>query len=278
MLKRCVAGVLVALALSGCGRSGTETLVVGVCDPLAAKTASECVRRAAVRDYSTFAVHLAERTGLEVTLRYYAFDPLLEQAIRSGEVNAAIGKVWSIRRGSAGFEHPFVRLADLTQNTGANELAGVFLARTDRDVGSISALTGRRVAIGPETAYEKSHAAQRALADVGADPADFRVLDGCGPVTSAVLGGSVDAGVVSSYVVEFGGLNMLDTKRELSVIGRTAGMPFITIAVSADVDETTRRKLRDALFEISGQNIPDGLYTAGVVTPRSWEPAEAETR
>ncbi|HUU44047.1 MAG TPA: PhnD/SsuA/transferrin family substrate-binding protein, partial [Planctomycetota bacterium] len=273
MWKRYLLAALTTVMLAGCGRSRTNTLVVGICDPLAVETASECVRSAAVRDYTAFARRLAEGTGLDVQLNYYAFDPLLEQAIRSGEVNVAVGKTWSIVEASQGLEHPFVRLADLTGESGHNGLAGMFIARADRGISGIAALMGRKVAIGPDTAYEKSYAARRALAEAGVDPADYRVVDGCVATAAAVLGGDVDAGVVSSYVVEFGGLRHIDRDRKLKVIGNTEAIPFMTIAVSTSVDETTRAKLRETLLGISGDDIPEGLFSMGFVEPEAWEPA-----
>ena len=271
--------ILCGCLLVGCARErparAGDRLVVGICDPLCRETASACVRASARRTYGAFAVALGEQTGLEVVLRYYKFDGQLAAAIASGKVDAAIGKTWTILRAAEASGRAFERLADLPRPDGVNELCGVFIARDDSALERLDGLTGKTVALGPEAAYEKSHAARRALDEARVKPGEIRVLDGCIPVAAAVFEREVDAGVVSSYVVDFGGLALVADASNFRVIGRTRGVPFMTFALSTTT-AAPKKKLRDALLEMSGARLPEGLLTTGFAPPRAWSPPEVE--
>jgi ABC-type phosphate/phosphonate transport system substrate-binding protein len=217
-------------------------------------------------------------TSIELELRYYDFDEQLADAIATREVNAAIARTWTVLRGCEKSHRGFERLADLLRPDGANDLYGVFIVRRDSELTTLKELDGRTIALGPDSAYEKSHAARRALKEAGAAPGSVRVIDACAPVAAAVLERTVDAGVVSNYVVDFGGLATTGSPDEFRVIGRTASIPFITFAVSTEVDAESRGKLRQTLLEMHDERIPSGLCTTGFVAAEPCKPEELKTK
>jgi ABC-type phosphate/phosphonate transport system substrate-binding protein len=218
------------------------------------------------------------RTGIELKPAYFDLDEQLAASVGNGEVQAAIGKVWPILQGRQGASRPFERLADLPTPDGRNELSGAFIVRRDSSLSTLKDLAGKSLALGPGTAYEKSFAATAALREAGVTPGPVKVLDGCVPVAAAVYERSLDAGVVSSYVVDFNGLALVSDPGDFKVLARTKAMPFITFAVSATVDRGVRDRLRDALLEMHGQGLPQGLYSTGFTAPQRWEPPELEQK
>ena len=266
-------------ALPGCGRdtrAAKTTLVVGVCDPLCKETASPCIQTSAKRDYRSLVRVVSERACVQLDLRYYALDEQLVQAVHKGEVNAVIAKTWTALVATKG--RVWERLADIPRQDGSDELSGVFLTRADSPLSTIQELDGRRIVMGPDLAYEKSHAARRALSDAGVKPGSVRILDPCLAVASAVFEKQADAGVVSSYVVDFGGLRHISDPKDFKVIGKTRPVPFLTFAVSAEVDPAVREKLQRVLLELSGPGVPEGLYTSGLVAAKPWTPEELEKK
>jgi ABC-type phosphate/phosphonate transport system substrate-binding protein len=265
--------------LAGCGKdagAAKPALVVGVCDPLCGETASPCIRASAKRDYRGFARAVKERADIELDLKFYGLDEQLAQAVQKGEVNAAIAKTWTVLSASKG--RVFERLADVPRQDGVNEVSGVFITRTDSALTTIQELDGKTVVLGPDLGYEKSHAARRALSDAGVKPGSVRILDPCVAVASAVFEKQADAGVVSSYVVDFGGLRLVSDPKDFKVIGKTKPVPFITFAVSAEVDPAVREKLKRVLLEMAGPGVPEGLYTSGLVAAKPWAPEELEKK
>jgi ABC-type phosphate/phosphonate transport system substrate-binding protein len=274
-----LAAMSCGLALMGCRKDAGEpkaVLVVGVCDPLCKETASPCIQGSAKRDYRGFARAVSERAGVQLDLKYYALDEQLVQAVQKGDVNAVIAKRWTALTATKG--RVWEQLADIPRQDGVNEVSGVFITRTDSPISTIQELDGKTIVMGPDLAYEKSFAARRALADAGVKPGPVRILDACIPVASEVFEKKADAGVVSSYVVDFGGLRQVGDPKDFKVIGKTKPVPFITIAVSAEVDPAVRERLQRALLEMSGPGVPEGLYTSGVVPVKSWAPEELEKK
>ena len=271
-----LAAILCALTSAGCSRSETPAgpLVIGVCDPLARATASDCVRPSALRDYTTLAAALSARLGVPVQLRYYPFDAALVEAVRARAVDAMIAKTWTVLRAARESARPFERLADLPTPKGSGELTGVFIVRRDSPARTLADLNGKCVLLGPDGAYEKSFAARRALSDAKAAPSRVDVIDACIPLAAAVLERKAEAGVVSSYVADFGGLALAGDAAEFREIARTKPVPFMTFAASAALDASYREKIRAALLEISGQHVPEDLYTTGFTAPAPWEPEE----
>ena len=266
-------------ALPGCRKDASEpkpALVVGVCDPLCKETASPCIQASAKRNYRAFARAVKERAGIELDLRYYGFDEHLVQAVQKGEVSAVIAKTWTALSATKGLV--WERLADIPRQDGVNEVSGVFITRTDSPLSTIQELDGKTIVMGPDLAYEKSYAARRALSDAGVKPGPVSILDACIPVASAVFEKKADAGVVSSYVVDFGGLRLVGDPKDFKVIGKTKPIPFITFAVSAEVDPAVREKLQCTLLEMSGPGVPEGLYTSGLVPVKPWAPEELEKK
>jgi ABC-type phosphate/phosphonate transport system substrate-binding protein len=249
---------------------------LGFCDPLARATARDCVRPSALREYTTLAASLSARLGVAVELRYYPFDAGLIEAVRARAVDAVIAKAWTTLRAAKESRREFERLADLPTPKGSADLTGVFIVRRDSSVRTLADLDGKPVLLGPDGAYEKSFAAKRALSDAKATPSRVEVIDGCIPLAAAVLERKADGGVVSSYVADFGGLALVGDAAEFRQIARTKPVPFMTFAASTELDASYRAKIRAALLEISGQHVPEDLYTTGFTAPAPWEPEEVK--
>jgi len=257
-------------------RRATPTLTVGVCDALAKRTASACVGPYAERGYEGLAAAVERDTGIRLVLRYYPFDSLLIDAARAGRVDAVFAKTWTVLRAARRSGQAFVRLADLPSPTGSRLLKGVFIARKDFPLYDLQDIDGRSFAIGSEAQYESSFGARRALAQVGATPADTVVLDSCLQVAALVWEGSVDAGVVSDYCVDHSGLQLVDDPEAFRVLGQTAGVPFVTFAVAESVNRRVRARLAECLSRLTGGRVPGDLHSPGLIAPIAWSPEELE--
>lgn len=268
--------------LSGCNKATPQErgagILVGVCDPLCRETASACVVRSAKRDYRGLVRAVRDRTGIELRLRYFRFDDQLAAAVAAGDVDAAIGKTWTILKAAAAADSDWRRLADLPRSDGVNELTGVFITRADSDLSAIEDIAGKVLGMGPDTAYEKSFQVRRTLEAAGVVPGSTSVLDGCVPTGAAVYEKEVAAGVVSNYVVDFNGLALVSDPKDFKVIGKTEPIPFITFALSAAADARFGRQLREALLEMTGDKVSKGLETTGFVVPTDWRPPELERK
>ena len=249
-------------------------LVIGICDPLAVETASDCERASALRTYDTFARTLHAQLGRRIVLRYYPFDAQIAAAIRSRSIDAAIAKAWTILSASCSQPLPFDRIADLPTAKGSTDLTGVFIVRADSPVRTLKDLNAKSILIGPVTAYEKSFAVRQSLTEADVAPSRFEVLDGCIPLAAALLEKSSDAGVISSYVADFDGLWLLGGAAQFREIARTVPVPFLSFAVSAELPTIERAAIRDAILAMTGSQVPEGLYTTGFILPRDWEPEE----
>jgi ABC-type phosphate/phosphonate transport system substrate-binding protein len=254
-------------------------LVIGVNDPLCRETASACVGDRARRDYSALEAELKKSLGAPVTFRYYKFEQQLEAAIKSGAVNAAIGKAWNILRGAHDGRRDFERVADLPDADGRQLFSGVFVVRAESPIRKLEDLRGKTLALGSDVGYERSYQVRWALKHAGVEPAKIETLDSCLAVAAAVWEGKVDAGVMSDYAAEFGALEQVAGRSNaLRVFARTAGVPFVTVAVSKDVDPALRAKLKSTLLSLTERKTPAGLETSGFVEPLPWTPVELEER
>ena len=261
----------------GCGQAGSGgSLVIGINDPLCRQTASACVAASADRDYAGLARQLSEATGLRLSVRYYKAEEPLSEAIRSGQVDAAVAKTWTILRAQVGSPVHLVRVADLRGRADDGLLRGVFITRADSGIASLADLAGKTVAFGSTVGYEKSYQARAALAALGVEPGRTIELEACIDVAAAVYERRVDAGVVSHYVVDDGGLEQVAEKGTFRELGRTEGVPFITVAISENVDADVRAKLTDALLTIPAVRVPVDLRATHFAPPRPWNPAELE--
>ncbi len=266
-----LAFALALLASAGCSaRERGPVLTLGICDPLARETASDCVKGAAVREFDGLVRRLRDRDGLDVRVIYFPYDALLVDEMRAGHIDAVLAKTWTVHRAGEGWD----RLADLLTVHGSEDLSGVFIARADSRLKSVADLKGKKLLLGPDGAYEKSLAARRALHDADVLPECINIIDGCVPLAAEIIEKRADAGVVSSYVADFGGLALLGETTQFKELGRTKPMPFMTFAVSMKLRGTLRIRLREALLEMTGQNVPDGLYTTGFTAPAPWNPEE----
>jgi ABC-type phosphate/phosphonate transport system substrate-binding protein len=260
-----------ALLCGGCAKTWRgPALTLGICDPLARETASDCVRTSAVREFDGMVKRLSKRAGVTVRVVYFPFDAPLAGEMRAGRLDAALAKTWTVARAGGGWD----RLADLLTVRGSGDLSGVFIARADSPLASVADLKGKKLLLGPDGAYEKSFAARLALHDADALPERVEIIDGCVPLAAEIIEKRADAGVVSSYVADFGGLSLLGDAAQFKEIGRTKSIPFMTFAVSTRLDPALRDSIRAALLEITGQDVPKDLYSTGFTAPAPWTPKE----
>lgn len=266
--------------ITGCGLAAGSTdkssLVVGLCDALCKQTASECVGEYAQREYAGLGAFVKSQTGIELRFRHFKFDQQLVEAAGAGKVDALISKTWTALRASRAGACRFERLADIPGPTGASLLRGVFVARADSSLKTVSDIDGRSFALGSEVHYESSFEARRALAQAGVKPAESVALHSCLNVAALVWERQVDAGVVSDYCVGHSGLQLVGDAEAFRVLGRTPGVPFVTFAVRETVPRSVRRRLETCLLELSGTSVPEDLHTTGLITPIRWMPEELE--
>ena len=95
-------------------------------------------------------------------------------------------------------------------------------------------------------------------------------------MAAEIIENRADAGVVSSYVADFGGFDLLGGAAQFKEVGRTRPIPFMTFALSTRRDGARRDAIRSVLLEMTGQNVPEKLYSTGFTAPAPWIPGETE--
>jgi ABC-type phosphate/phosphonate transport system substrate-binding protein len=270
------AALAIVLILAGCAPSNRPSLVMVVSDPLAKETASECVRASAVRDYSTVAARLSVAIHGSGSLVFCASDNALVERLRKGDVDIGGATTWALLEASSAAVRPFVRVADLPPSKGSDDLTGVFIARASGPIRTLADLNGKKVVMGPDSAYEKSLAARELLKQDNITVASVSALDACIPVAAAVLEQRADAGVISSYVADFGGLTAVGDPSLFREIARTKPLPFITVGIRGGLDRGLADTLRRALLGMSGKDVPEDLFSTGFTAPAPWSPGETK--
>lgn len=272
-----LSGLTVPL-LTGCGYGLTERepagLTVGLCDALAKGTASECVGDHARREYAGLADAVRSETGLDLRFRRFKLDQQLAAAVRDGQLDAVICKTWTALRSAATAGRRFQRLADIPAASGSKLLRGAFIVRPDSSLKTLADISGKTFAVGSDSQYESSFQARATLTRAGVQPAENVTIESCLNVAALVWQRKADVGVVSHYCVDHSGLQLVGDPDAFRLIGRTAGVPFITFAVSEDVPPRTRARLSACLLKLTGRNVPEDLDTPGLIAPVPWMPRE----
>lgn len=257
---------------------GAETiqLNIGVNDPLCAKTTCECVAENAKRSYEGFAVYIKEKTGIELVFHYYEESMELENEIKSGNLDGMICKCWSglIMAREAG--RSFKRLGDLTRPTGESGLRGIFITLKNSPLKTLADLKDRKIAFGDSSGYEKHYLAFKTLKRVGIEVLQKREeYFSCKEGALAVLEKRADAAVISDYAMEYDCIVVVGSPDDFRIIGETSeSIPFITFLLDTATAPEIHAKLSKALFKITGENIPEGLFSKGWIMPMPWNPEE----
>ena len=269
------ASAFVLPLLAGCGLRTedpeTTALTVGICDALCRQTASACVGEYAGREYAGLSAAVRRVTGVQLNFEYFKLDQLLIEAVRLGRVDAMICKAWTAHRAAHAAGRPFERLADVPAPTGRRLLRGVFIVRADSSLRTLHDIVGRSFALGTDTQYESSVQARQALSLAGVRPGEMSTQESCLNTAALVWERQADAGVVSDYCADHSGLQLVGDPDAFRIIGRTAGVPFITFAVSHRVPRSVRARLKRCLLSLDGR-VPDDLDTTALIEPVPWRP------
>ncbi len=283
---------LAAALLSGCpgepagrggdsGRTAPEApaapaapLVLAVNDPFCEQTHSGCVAEGRTRQYVGLAGLLSAKIGRPVELRYCNIEPQVIDVAGAGKIDGVICKPWTAEQAARSAGRKLDRLADFSMvgDDAPDLLEAVFFVRQDSSVRSLSDLAGRRLGVGGADSYEKSRAVRERLAEAGVplDAISATVIPTCLASAVAVMDRDVDAAVMSSYAFLFGTPQAvgLEGVRE---VGRTAPMPFITLAVFDTIPVAERALLREALLELTTTGGPADLGATRIMPARPWQ-------
>lgn len=222
-----------------------------VMDPLAAPLACACVLGHAQRQYDRLAQFLERRLGRPVIVTFG--ESLTEVLSRDGsQVDLVIGKQSVVESDSLRVKMSVRRLALLTDTEGRTDVWGLFVVRTRDPAQRLSDLSGYRIQFGPVEEAEKHAAAVAALESAGiAVERPVRISPGCNIAALAVAEKQADAAVISSYAFPLlegcGTIN----KGSLCVVGRTEGVPFITVFATERVTSAMEKAVLDALVSVA---------------------------
>ena len=290
----------ILLALCGCSKSSSSSsdhpasqpeqaaanatgpIVLAVNDPFYVHTGSSCVAKGNYRDYAGLAKAMSDAVGRPVVLKpFYSEAKLIDEA-GQGKLDGVICKTWTAVQAARAATQPMDRLADLSMPGVAgpdspDKLCGTFIVLKGSPIKSIKDLAGKKLAIGPDSGYEKSIAVRTLLAAQGVVPTSMPVEPTCIKSAAAVKSKQVDAAVLSNYAFHYGTLPAVEmTRDQVIVIGETAHMPFITIGLfTGRIDSDTRGRLRALLGEmaISPAKLPADLGLVRLLSPDDWQPA-----
>jgi phosphonate transport system substrate-binding protein len=156
-------------------------------------------------------------------------------------------------------------------------MTGMVVVPVASPIKSLADLQGKRVAFGQPDSYEKHHAPLIQLASQGVKPASGSYFSSCGENLDALMGGTVDAAVISSYALTASCAVDFAKPEDFRVIARTAEMPLTSILVDLNkVPAAAATRLQQALLAVSGDKVPADLTGKGFVAPVSWRPVPVE--
>ena len=251
-----------------------QVVKIAVNEPFCRETASHCVAGDTARDYEPLAALAREHAGAEVRFTYYPVEADLVRALASGEMDGAIAKTWTALRACTASGLPFERLCDLSFPDGELQLRGVFITRADGPARSLADVAGARLTLGRPDSYENSHAVDRALRDVGVEPARRESAGGCIPAAVAILDGEADIAVVSSYCTRYGLDQIVGKPGAFRIVGETAPIPFATVALTARVPAALRAAIARSWLSGTGATPGRCPFPGGFHPPAPWTPEE----
>ena len=248
------------------------TLRIGVNDIYCTKTACDCISEIAKRSYDGV---LAELQKQHITLEFTYFMEVmdLDKAIKAKEFDGVICKPWTALRFNPRTGRDFKRVADILDPDNHATMTGLFVVPKDSSIKTLADLQGKRVAFGQDDAYEKYHAPLAMLAGKSIKPGTSRHFSSCGENLDAVMSGTADAAVISSYAFTASCAVDFAKPENFRTIAETDKMPLTSVLLDLHkVSAATATRVQQALLALSGEHTPKDLTGNGFVAPVSWQP------
>lgn len=254
------------------------TLTIGLNDIYCGKTACSCIADIAKRSYDGTLAAL-EKQGIKLEITYFMEVMDLEKAIRAKKFDGVLCKPWTALRLGPEAGAKFVRVADIIDPDGSPEMTGIVVVPTASPIRKLADLQGKRVAFGQTDSYEKHHAPLLMLAKDKVKPVSALYLSSCGENLDALMGGKVDAAVISSYALTASCAVDFAKPEDFRTIATTAKMPLTSLLVDSNkVSAADATRLQQALLAISGEKVPADLTGKGFVAPASWKPVAVDAK
>lgn len=248
------------------------TLSIGVNDIYCSKTACDCISEIATRSYDGVLAALKQH---HITLQFTYFIEVmdLEKAIKAKDFDGIICKPWTGLRYPPQIGRNFKRVADILDPENHATMTGLVITPKDSPIKTLADLQGQRVAFGQEDSYEKYHAPMLMLTAAGIKPRISKFFSSCSENLDALMGGSVDVAVVSSYAFTASCAADFAKPENFKTIAVTDKMPLTSLLLDLNkVSALTATRVQQALLAISGEHIPKDLTGKGFVAPVSWLP------
>ncbi len=248
-------------------------LKIAVNDIYCRKTACACISQIATRQYDGLLAELQERQHITLEFTYFmeVFD--LDQAIQAKKFDGVLSKPWTALRFAARTGAKYVRLADLMDPANQAMMTGIWLVPLQSPIRSLADLQGKRLALGQADSYEKYQAPLQMLAAGNLKPLAPLSFSSCGENLDALMGGKVDAAVISSYAFTASCAVDFAKAEDFRIIAKTPEMPLTSLMVDLNkVSSADAARVQAALVAVSGDKVPKDLVGKGFVMPVSWRP------
>ena len=251
-------------------------LKIGVNDIYCRKTACDCISEIAIRSYDGVLVALAKQHGITLEFTYFMEVMDLEKAIQARRFDGVICKPWTALRHAKPSGANLKRVADVLDPGNQGTMTGWVVVPKDSPIQKLADLNGKRLVFGQPDSYEKYHAPLLLLAAAGVKPASGLYFNSCGENLDALMNGTVDAAVISSYALSASCAVDFAKPEDFRTVAKTAEMPLTSVMVDLEkVPPAAATRLQQALLAISGDKTPKDLCGKGFVAPLPWQPLAA---
>lgn len=231
---------------------------------------ADCGSDQQLRDkYGSFAEYLAKKLGAQGAAFKFPKDKSdLENWTKEGEIQLIIAKLefyfgW-MKKGMK--VNPLVMPYGIDE-TDANMMAGLFIARKDSNIRSFSDMKGKTILFGSKGSFDKYKAAVYTLQERGFDAATHfsKISYGgkCPHIGKAVYDRKFDIGVVSDYTW---GETLQNAKIDLSkmrVVGKTVLIPFLALYACTDnLSDSQAKTVKKSAIDLSDPGILKALQAS----------------
>lgn len=257
------------------GESKPITLRIGINDIYCTKTACDCITEIAGRSYDGVVAEL-KKNGVILEITYFMEVMDLDKAIVAKDFDGVICKPWTALRHMPETGRNFKRVVDILDPENQSSVCGQFVTTADSTIKNLADIQGKRIVFGQEDAYEKYHAAMLMLAAKAIKPESARYFSSCGENLDALMSGSADVAVISSYALTASCAVDFAKPEDFRIIASTPKVPLTSLLLDLDrVPAATATRVQKALLAISGKATPKDFLGNGFVEPVSWQPAIA---
>ncbi len=248
------------------------TLRIGINDIYCTKTACDCITEIAGRSYDGVIAEL-KKSNVLLEITYFMEVMDLDKAIVAKDFDGVMCKPWTALRHMPGTGRNFKRVVDILDPNNDGSVCGQFVTTADSPIKSLADIQGKRVVFGQEDAYEKYHAALLMLAGQGIKPGETRNFSSCGENLDALMSGSADVVVVSSYAMTASCAVDFAKPEDFKIIASTSKTPLTSLMLDLNrVSATTATRVQMALLAVSGERTPKDFLGNGFVAPVPWQP------